>query len=89
MPVLGVVRTDSFFLCIWLFYPHVYLCTTHVPAALEVKEGRASDPLELELQIVVSYPLDVGVSENIQSAVNGEPFLQPPFSDLKEQLLNV
>ena len=43
-----------YFLCVWLCCLHVYLCTVYMPGAFRGQK-RASDPLELELTVVVSH----------------------------------
>jgi hypothetical protein len=44
-----------FILCIWIFCQHINMCTTCMPGDQE----RVLDPLELELQIVVSYHVGI------------------------------
>lgn len=46
-------------LYLWVFCLHVYLCTAGVPGAQEGQQ-RASDPLKLELQTVVSHYVSTG-----------------------------
>ena len=44
---------------VWAFCLHVCLCTTYMPGAYGVQK-RVLDPLELELQTVVSHHVDAG-----------------------------
>ena len=46
-----------FILCVWIFCLHVCLCIMCVPGACRGQK-RASDPVELELQIVVRCHVD-------------------------------
>lgn len=52
-----------FNLCMWvLFCLYVCLCTACIPDVHRGQKGqkRAPDPLELELQVVVSHHMDAG-----------------------------
>jgi hypothetical protein len=58
---------------VWVFCLHICLCTVCVPGA-HGSQRRVSDPLELELQFVVSCHVVLGIkprsSEKVVSSLN-------------------
>jgi hypothetical protein len=52
----GFLKVYLFLFYVWMFCLHLCLCTTCMNGGQE----KASDPLELEFQIVVSHRVSVG-----------------------------
>ena len=50
---------NFYILCTWVFYLHVYLCTTYVPGSLKCQK-RVLDLLELELRAAMRYQVGDG-----------------------------
>lgn len=72
--VLCAHTFSIYFLRVWIFCSHVCLCTIHMPDALP-GEKRASDPLKLHLEIIVSHQVasgnwTLGSSARARSALN-------------------
>lgn len=53
--VLFLLVLDFFISYVWMFCLHVYLCTTRASSALRRGHKRTSDPLNLELWMLVSH----------------------------------
>ena len=67
-------------MCVNVFCLHVCLCTACMPG-IGRGQKRASDPLELELEMVVGLHESAGnrIQEEKQMFLTVEPFLQPHF----------
>lgn len=57
-----------FFLCMWVFFLHVSLCTTRMPGD-DGSQKRVVDPLDLEIQTVTSCHVGASSSGRAASAL--------------------